>query len=523
MTTPAPPLRLAFALALAAAAIAAAISRAGDADAQGAAAQPNVVMVMTDDQTLGMMSRETMPKTSKLVVRAGTNFEQAIATTPLCCPSRATFLTGQYAHNHGVLENDFGLLRDEASTLPVWLRAAGYRTIHVGKYMNRYKKSRGANTIAPGWDEWHTALERYSYYDYVLRINGRRKAYGDDPDDYLTRVLNEIAVKQVERAAGARPFYLQLDHYPPHIAPGDNRRCDGAAVPDPRDYERFEDVSLPETANFNEADVTDKPSFIQRLRPLKRKKIRDLERRYGCALASLRGVDRGVAELFGALERSGELEDTVVIFVSDNGFYYGEHRIPDAKQNPYEEALRIPLAIRVPPRFVGGADPPASVGELVGNIDVVPTILELAGAIPCTAEGACRTLDGRSLVPLLAGQPGAMPNDRAFAIELQRIALNAPILGGRACTYTGVRTPGHLYVHHTEALNGRTRACEPVDDVELYDLRADPLQLESRHGAAPGTPDAITEAALAERAAVLRDCAGIQGRDPLPPSGHWCE
>jgi N-acetylglucosamine-6-sulfatase len=522
MTLPATARRLVLALALAAAVVLGALSAAGDADAQGDP-RPNVVMVMTDDQTLEQMRRDTMPKTTKLVLRSGTNFEQAIATTPLCCPSRATFLTGQYAHNHGVLENDYGLLRDESSTLPVWLQAAGYRTIHVGKYMNRYKKARGPNTIAPGWDQWHSALERYSFYDYVLRINGRKKSYGDEPDDYLTRVLNEIAVKQVEKAAGPRPFYLQVDQYAPHIAPGDKDRCDGAAVPDPRDYERFTDVSLPEPPNFNEADVSDKPSFIQRLRPLKRKKIRDLERRYGCALASLRGVDRGVADLFQALDRSGELDDTVVIFVSDNGFYYGEHRIPDAKQNPYEEALRIPLAIRVPPAFLAGADQRGSVSELVGNIDVVPTILEFAGASPCTAEGACRTLDGRSLVPFLTGNAGAIPNDRSFAVELQRIALNAPILGGRACTYSGVRTQNRLYVHHTEALNPRTRACEPVDDTELYDLQADPFQLESRHDAAPGSPDAIAEASLAQRAATLRDCAGIEGRDPLPPSGHWCE
>jgi N-acetylglucosamine-6-sulfatase len=511
---------IAFAGVFATVVVLAAGSSAVDAGAQGTT-QPNVVMVMTDDQTLESMNRETMPKTTKLVFRPGTEFEQAIATTPLCCPSRASLLTGQYAHNHGVLENDYGLLRDETSTLPVWLQAAGYRTIHVGKWMNRYKKARGANTIAPGWDEWHTALERYAYYDYVLRVNGRKKNYGDEPDDYLTRVLNEAAVKQLEKAAGPRPFYLQLDHYAPHIAPGDDDRCDGAAVPDPRDYERFTDVSLPEPPNFNESDVSDKPSFIQRLKPLKRKKVRDLERRYGCALASLRGADRSVAELFKTLERTGELDDTAVIFVSDNGFYYGEHRIPDAKQNPYEEALRIPLAIRLPASF--GADQRRSVGELVGNIDVVPTILELAGAAPCTAEGACRTLDGRSLVPYLTGQGGLIPNDRAFAVELQRIALNAPILGGRACTYQGIRSPGHLYVHHTEALNARTRACEPVDDTELYDLAMDPFELESRHGAPPGSTDAVTRAALAQRSAVLADCAGIEGRDPLPPSGHWCE
>jgi N-acetylglucosamine-6-sulfatase len=516
--------RIVIAGAVLVAVAAAALAGSRDAGARGLAAeQPNVILVMTDDQTLAQMSRETMPKTTKFVFEQGTEFQQAIATTPLCCPSRASFLTGQYAHNHGVLENDYGLLRDEDSTLPVWLQAAGYRTIHVGKWMNRYKKTRGPRTIAPGWDEWHTALERYRYYDYALRINGRKETYGHKPNDYLTRVLSEIAVKQMTKAAGRRPFYLQVDHYAPHVGPGDERRCIFAAVPDPRDYGRLDDFTFPEPPSFDEDDVSDKPSFIQGLRHIKKRRIRDIERRWYCALASLRGVDRGVAELFRTLERTDELGETAVIFASDNGFFFGEHRIPDAKQNPYEEAVRIPLAMRIPSRFLGGAPQPPSVEGPVGNIDVVPTILDLAGANPCTADGACRTLDGRSLVPLLAGQPAAIPPDRGLAVELGRVAQNAAVLGGRACTYAGIRTATHLYAHHTEALNRRSRACEPVDDVEMYDLEADPFQLESRHGAPPGTPDALMEAALAERTAKLRDCAGIEGRDPLPPSGHWCE
>ena len=512
-------------LATAVALVLVAAGPAGATEARGATAErPNIVMVVSDDQTLGMLSRETMPKTFKQVVRKGTNFSQAIVTTPLCCPSRASFITGQYAHNHGVLENDYTLIGDDTSTLPTWLQAAGYRTIHIGKYMNRYKKLRKANEVAPGWDEWFTALEPYSFYDYLLRENGKKVSYGKKDGDYFGRVLNEIAVEQVEDAArSSKPFYLQLDHYGPHIGRGDKDRCDGAAVPDPDDMDRFEDEPLPEPPSFNETDVSDKPSFIQGLRTLSRRKIDDLERRYGCALASLRSVDRGVHGILKALEKSGELDSTVIIFVSDNGFYYGEHRIPDAKQNPYEEGIRVPLAIRVPPQFLGGAQHVGRVDRLVANIDVPATILEFAGAAPCNASGTCRTLDGRSLVPLLAGQDSALPADRSFEIELRRIALNAPVLGGRACTYTGVRTPEFSYFHHTEALNPKSRACEPVDDVEWYDIDADPFQLQSLDGAAPGSPQSLTETALAERTARLADCAGIQGRDPLPPSGHWCE
>ncbi len=516
--------RLVAATALAACLVVALFVGLGSADARGLAERPNIVMVMTDDQTVGMLSSSTMPKTTKQIVRKGTTFSQAIATTPTCCPSRASFLTGQYAHNHGVLENDYGLLGDDTSTLPTWLQAAGYRTIHVGKYMNRYKKTKGAKTIAPGWDEFDAALERYSYYDYSLRLNGETERYGDEDEDYMTTVLNELTVDEIEDAAPSKkPFYLQYTPYAPHIAPGDKKRCDGAAVPAPEDAELFEDEDLPSPPAFNEPDVADKPSFIQGLKSLSQKKIDDLERRYGCALASLKEVDRGVNDIITSLDDAGELDSTVLIFVSDNGFFYGEHRIPDAKQNPYEEALRIPLAMRIPSQYLGGEQQVNRVDSLVANFDVTATILELAGAPPCNSAGACRTTDGRSLLAAAAGQAGALPADRSFAIELKRIALNAPVLGGRACTYTGVRTPSLAYFHHTEALNPQSRACEPVDDVEWYDLGADPFQLDSLDGAAPGSARAITEATLAERSARLSDCAGIQGRDPLPASGHWCE
>jgi len=498
--------------------------RAGAQTARGAAERPNIVMVMTDDQTVGMLSKATMPKTVREIFGKGTDFRQTVITTPTCCPSRATFLTGQYAHNHGVLENDYGLLGDDTSTLPTWLEAAGYRTIHVGKYMNRYKRTRGARTIAPGWDRFDAALERYSYYEYSLRINGKTKRYAGEDEDYLTTVLNEYAVDEIEDAAPSKkPFYLQYMPYAPHIAPGDTKRCEKAAVPAPRDEKRFTDEKLPQPPAFNEADVSDKPSFIQGLKDLSAKKIADLERRYGCALASLREVDRGVGEIVDALDAAGELDSTVLLFVSDNGFFYGEHRIPDAKQNPYEETLRVPFAIRAPARYIGGAQAVNRVDTLVANIDVPATILELAGAAPCNRAGVCRTLDGRSLLPLVAGSTAGFPADRSFAVELRRIAQNAPILGGRACTYTGIRTPRYAYFHHTEALNPATRACEPVDDIEWYDLGEDPFQLESLDGAGPGSARAVTEAALAERTTRLADCAGIEGRDPLPPSGHWCE
>ena len=481
-------------------------------------------MVMSDDQSTGMLSKATMPKTTKEIVRQGTSFEQAIATTPTCCPSRASFITGQYAHNHGVLENDYGLLGDDTSTLPTWLQAAGYRTIHVGKYMNRFKKTQGAKTIAPGWDVFDAALEKYSYYDYALRLNGKTKRYGDEDEDYLTTVLNGLAVDEVTEAAGKRPFYMQYTPYAPHIAPGDKKRCDGAAVPAPEDMKLFEDEELPEPANFNEADVSDKPSFIQGLKELSAKKIADLERRYACALASLRELDRGVDDIIGALDDAGELEDTVLIFVSDNGFFYGEHRIPDAKQNPYEEALRIPLAMRIPPKFLGG-DQAGEQGRRAGRElrrdrddprargrDPVQLGRSLPHARRALAPGPRRRRARRP-----ARRP--RPRGRAEADRAERAGARRPRLHlhGRAHPDPRVHPPHRGAQPALARLRAgrRRRVVRP---------RGRPVRARRASTARrPGARMATTEAALAERSARLADCAGIEGRDPLPPSGHWCE
>ena len=507
--------------------IALALLAVGPAAAAVAAPRPNVVLFVTDDQTLAQYNERSMPRTQRLLGNEGTTFTDAVVTTPLCCPSRATMITGQYGHNNGVLRNNYGDLRAKDNTLPVWLRRAGYTTAHVGKYMNQYAESVNPDSEpAPGWDEWHSVITP-RYYDYELMVNGRTKRFGVAPEDYLDRVQTERSTELVDNYAPRRkPFYLQLDHYAPHISIGEVQgRCSDAAVPDPLDADRFADEPLPTSPNFNESDVSDKPSFIQELPLLEEPEIDGERRLNGCALASLASVDRSVAAVHRAVKRAGELDETVFIFLSDNGFFAGEHRIPVSKQNAYEESLRVPFVISAPRKLLRGRSPSRS-GLPVANLDLAPTILELAGAAPCRAGGDCRRLDGRSLVPLLEGRRKAWPRDRSIVVELDRG--KSPVESdGRACDYTGVRTTTGFWVEHRAAIDPASGECTPLPDgpeYELYDLEADPFQLTSLDSALPGTPEAAFYSNLAARSERLRDCAGIKGRDPRPGNGRtWCE
>jgi arylsulfatase A-like enzyme len=503
-------------LVLALTALAAPISAAARAP------RPNVVVITTDDQPLSMMDRRALPSTHELLVDGGTSFSNAIVTTPLCCPSRASLLTGQYGHNNGFLKNNYADLINRRNVLPAWLQAAGYRTAHVGRYLNGFEnKVGGTHRAAPGWDVWQTELAPRRYFDYELSANGKPRHLGTDDDDYLTRVLNDKSAALASRlAARRRPFYLQIDHLAPHKGGGRaSSACRDAALPDPSDAAAFAGEPLPPSPSFDEADVGDKPSPIRSLPPLGEEQPSRLAEQYRCGLASLLAVDRGVEATYEAVRRAGELDRTAFAFTSDNGYYYGEHRLRDAKHYPYEEGLRVPLAIRVPARYRGGAPRVAESDAPVANIDLAPTILDLAGVDPCRAPGRCRTMDGRSLLRLTRDPGASWPANRGLAIE---IALTASS-GTGVCAYQGIRTPDRLYLRHESAVNPLTGACEGIDEVEHYDLAADPYQLQNLYPAPLGSAAGSLEQRLSARLAALRDCAGIRGRDPKPRTGRYCE
>jgi N-acetylglucosamine-6-sulfatase len=490
-------------------------------------AQPNVVLIQADDQTTREFKGKVMPRTMRLLARPGTSFTDYLATTPQCCPSRASLLTGQYAHNHGVFANAKGYpaLIDKDNVLPAWLQQAGYNTIHVGKFLNGFWRfaDRPAG-VAPGWTDWRTVIGgRFGYYEYFLSRNGDWKHFGKASHDYITRVLTRNAVGAISRfAPRAAPFYLQLDQHAPHGSGGRQPgRCSGrgtrAAKPDPLDMDAFRQAPLPHPPSFNERRLGDKPAFLRHARPLSRETKQEVTGEWRCALASLVGLDRSVAAVYHAVKRKGELDRTVFIYISDNGLFRGEHRLAGGKVLPYEEALRLPLVIDVP----NGYGAVRSVDEPVANIDLAPTILDLAHARPCPPAGACRTMDGRSLMPLITGA-GVWPRDRGVLTEY-----HAEHSGRyRTCRYEGIRTSSSIYVkHYSVSRNPAKRACHDAEAVERYDLTHDPFELQNlcHGGGIASCPTDGDQASLEARLRQLSQCAGVEGRDERVDGRPFCE
>jgi N-acetylglucosamine-6-sulfatase len=499
-----------------------AVGLAWSADDAHAAAprKPNIVLITTDDQTLPSFAPQVMPNTTRLLANKGTTFTNAIVTTPLCCPSRASIITGQYAHNHGVTSNrlNYQALVEKDNTLPVWLDRAGYKTAHVGKYLNGYEAAVGTPTeVAPGWNLWYTTLGTTRYYDYDVSANGRRVHFRDRDNDYVTRVITKKAVSLIRRMTPLKaPLYLQVDQRAPHSETGvdSGGRCGGRAVPDREDSDLFEDTLLPQPPSFNEADVSDKPPFVENRLPLTEPKIKKVTKRHTCELATLRAVDRGVQKIVKALKKTGELRKTVIAYTSDNGFFQGEHRIPTGKIYPYEEGIRVPFVIRAPDRYRGGKRVP-EVSAPVANIDLAPTFLELAGgANACRGGGVCRVMDGRSLVGSLSGGAGAIRGDRALLTEFD-VGNNTAQEDG-LCRYSGVRTAEAIFVEYT--VDDLTGGCDPDLEFELYDLASDPFQLDNLIDA-----DLPLEEQLSGQLERLRDCAGIAGRDPQAAGRPYCD
>jgi N-acetylglucosamine-6-sulfatase len=420
--------------------------------------QPNIIFVLADD--LDYASTQKMPEINSLLAEGGATFEEAFVSYPICCPSRATTLTGLYSHNHDVRGNKrpvggFEKFRDEGleeDTIAARLHENGYRTALIGKYLNGYGAD-DPSYVPPGWDEWYAKLGRYEYYDYELNENGEVVSYGSEEEDYLTDVLSGHATDFVRRAAAEDdPFFAYVAPTSPHSPSTPSERHEGAFA--------------------DEEDVSDKPSWIQDLGPVAGKASSRIDGHYQERLESMLAVDEMVGSLVEELEATGELENTYIFFTSDNGFHLGTHRLGHGKKTPYEEASRVPLFVRGPGVPVG-----STVENLVLNNDLAPTFAELAGVeFP---------VDGRSLVPLMRGEdpPSWRSSVLLEAFLDGRIARGEGNDRGNDEEATGqdgdegnrtdrtafqaVRTKTHKYVEHE---NGER---------ELYDLRADPYELDN--------------------------------------------
>jgi N-acetylglucosamine-6-sulfatase len=444
--------------------------------AAGAATRdkPNVVVVMTDDQRADDIV--VMPKTRKLLGGAGTTYPDSYVSYPLCCPSRATFLTGQYAHNHGVTWNfaPFGGYErfkalGQQNTLPVWLQRAGYHTGLIGKYLNEYGEQRPTE-VPPGWDDWQGSVDptTYLYYGYTLNDNGRLVTYGNEPGDYMTDVYAERASRFIRRnAPGRKPFFLWVTPNAPHTETNTGRAEGSPAVPAPRHANDFANAEMGQRPNYDEEDISDKAAILQRFLPLSPEQRREGLDHWRGRRGSLLAVDDLVEQVVGELRAAGELENTVIVFTSDNGWLIGEHRVLGQKYFGFEESIKVPLLVRGP-GFERGAS-----RAMALNVDLAPTIAKAAGA------RMGRPADG---IPLQESREG----DRDMLVE------------------TGPNTPGLPYYSQ---LHTRRWVYEEIStgERELYDLRTDPFELENRadHPAYAGVVDQ-----LSQRLARLKECRG---------------
>ncbi len=315
--------------------------------------QPNIVMITTDDQNVNEM--RWMPKTRALLGGPGATFSDSISPHPLCCPARAMTLTGQYAQNNGVRSNFWpsgGYYKlDNTNTLPVWLQDAGYETAFMGKYLNEYGLL-DPQDVPPGWDHWRSAVDSgvYDYYDYAMNEDGRVTKY---TDTYQTEYYADETEDLVAQMSGDdQPFFLWQSHLAPHSAcPADYsaQGCWESPTPSMSSDRLFDKVRLPQRRSpaYNEADVSDKPKWIgsrPRLGQGERQHLTELFQR---RIESLQPVDDAVARTVSALEEVGELDDTLIIFTSDNGYLLGEHRF-SGKIVGYEPSLQVPLMMRGP-------------------------------------------------------------------------------------------------------------------------------------------------------------------------------
>jgi arylsulfatase A-like enzyme len=446
---------------------------------QGAVAQtaerPNFVVVMTDD--LDERSMEQLVGIRSIMNANGVNFENAFVNYALCCPSRASFFRGQYPHNHGITSDDaklgaprFRQLGRDQSTIATWLKSAGYRTKYLGKYLNGYSGS----YVPPGWDEWSAFVN--CACDNVVYEGGRNVQLAGNSTD----VFAEKASDFIRRSSANPevPFFVMVGtrapHRPPEVASRYSNSFSNAQLP-----------QRPSSPSFDEEDVSDKPQWVQSHPPLTQAKIDREQTLYRQRLRSMLPVEDLLRKVIATLEQSGELDNTYIFFTSDNGFHQGQHRLVGGdKKTPYEEDIGVPLMVRGPGVPAGEVRE-----ELVLNNDFAPTIAELAGAsIPDPKE-----VDGSSFAPLLSGSPPS--SWRTAFLEEGWRPQSPPVPTNKA-----VRTQDHILIEYN------------TGEKELYDLNADPYQLQSK----PRTGNEQLYSTLQTRLNALKACSGAACR-----SAEW--
>jgi arylsulfatase A-like enzyme len=444
--------------------------------------RPNVVFVLTDDLAWNLV--RFMPHVLAME-RHGETFANYFVTDSLCCPSRASILTGRFPHDTLVTSNSppwggdavFQARGEELHTFATALRRVGYRTALMGKYLNGYQprgeaeagpvgdgvgplagrvgaaagEGFGKPGVPPGWSEWDVAGNGYPEYGYTLNSDGRPVDYGFAPQEYLTEVLARKGLAFIASAARRHnPFLLEIATFAPH----------SPFVPAPRDLSAFPGLKAPRTPAFDAATVG-APAWLSHFTPLQPAQVELIDRQFRQRAQAVQSVDRMIGAIESELAARGLARDTYIVFSSDNGLHMGEHRLMPGKQTPYDTDIRVPLIVTGP-----GVPAGRSVGALAENTDLCPTFERLAGA-PVGAD-----VDGHSLTALLHGRP--VHNwRREILVEHHGPDISAddpdlPTSGaGNPSSYEALRTAASLYVEYV------------TGELEYYDLRRDPFELHN--------------------------------------------
>jgi len=401
---------------------------------------PNIVLILTDDQRADTL--RFMPNVQRLLVRNGITFTNGYVVNPVCCPSRASSLTGDYSHTTMVYTNHPGRpfggfdAFDDDSTIGTWLHDGGYRTGLFGKYLNGY----GNEYVPPGWDRWFATYGGGAYFDYTAVSDGVEEQYGSDAEDYGTTVLRREAVSFIRGTDPAQPLFMLWATHGPHKP----------ATPHPRDKKAFSSLPRWRPRSFDEENVSDKPAHVGAHPSIDRATAREIDRFRIQQLRSLQAVDRAIAAVVGALEGADRLENTLIVFTSDNGMLWGEHRL-DGKGMVYEETISVPFVVR----YDAVIDQARRDDHLVLNIDLAPTFAEAAGVeAPAT--------EGRSLLELLGSGSASATWRDTFLIE------HLGHEGGRnAPTFCAAHTERYVLARYS------------TGEEELYDLVEDPHQMRN--------------------------------------------
>jgi len=459
--------------------------------AEVALARPNIILIQTDDQTRKSAhsffinnkgkKQRTMPHLQKLIKNKGTEFTNYTVSSPSCAPSRASLLSGRYAHGTGMIGNgrvadgSWQALKNNSiinNNIATQLDQVGYKTIHVGKFYNGYRGNSPSTIeteIPPGWNEWITFSpkggefwNKFYFYGYFINWQGYpvgpmgSKNYRNNKDskkcspviilscNHQTDLTTAVAVSKITRST--TPFYMQLDFSSPHsdaVAPS-------GAEPSARHINTAQNTRLPQTPRTRELNTRDKPSGIKQRKPIDRATRLRLKKRYSNTLESLRGVDDSIKHIVNKLKETNKLNNTYIIFTSDNGLILGEHSVPVSKYAHYKPSSQVPLLIR------GPEIPTGKSAEIVSNIDLAPTIADLASV---NLSG-----DGRSMRPFWENQD--LRTKRPLVLENFASSLNKPPKKrSLKDNYQGILIDDYKFIKYFN------------NEQELYDLKKDPHEL----------------------------------------------